>query len=95
MDSKQFLTVVWLAAFLATPIAAWSCSAAGENTHVGELIAVNVEINSFTIRDAESQSPITFISDDNVIEALKNIKGMVQVLYQEEGHQLRAIDVAY
>lgn len=95
MDLRHFLAVAGLAAFLSFPVAAWSCSAAGENTHVGELMAVNVEVNSFTIRDAETQSPITFISDDNLIKALKDIKGMVQVLYQEEGHKLRAIDVAY
>lgn len=95
MDPRRFLAVAGLAAFLLAPMAAWSCSAAGENTHVGELIAVDAKVNSFTIRDAETRSPITFISDDNLIKALKDIKGMVQVLYQEEGHALRAIDVAY
>jgi hypothetical protein len=95
MDPRHFLAVAALAAFLVAPIAAWSCNAAGSNTHVGKLMAVDIEINSFTIRDAESHGAITFISDDTLIKALKDIKGMVQVRYQKEGHELRAIDVAY
>lgn len=95
MDLRRFLAAAGLAAFLVAPVTAWSCNAAGKNTHVGELMAVNAELNSFTIRDAESHGAITFISDDNLIKALKDIKGMVQVRYQKEGHELRAIDVAY
>ena len=95
MDPKRFLAATGLALFLFVPVTAWSCNAAGKNTHVGELIAVDAGVNSFTIRDVESRGAITFISDDSVIKALKDIKGMVQVRYQKEGHQLRAIDVVY
>ena len=95
MDPKRFFAATGLALFLLVPVTAWSCNAAGKNTHVGELIAVDAGINSFTIRDVESHGPITFISDDNLIKALKDVKGMVRVRYQKEGHELRAIDVAY
>jgi hypothetical protein len=95
MIRRYLVGVVAAIAILAGPGAAWACSAAGDSTHIGMLTAVDVQAKSFTIIDAETSRPITFLSDDALLRDLKGAKGLIQVLYEEDGDKLRAIDVRY
>ncbi|MFQ6021975.1 MAG: hypothetical protein ACE5NW_04585 [Acidiferrobacterales bacterium] len=95
MLRRYVLAVVFAVAVAAAPAATWACSAAGSNTHVGQLMKVDTTAKSFTIFDVETASPITFLSDEALIQGLKGVQGMVQVLYEEHGDVLRAVDVLY
>ena len=92
---KTILTGAALACALATSSNVWACDAAGKNTHIGSLMTVNAEQSTFTIRDAQSRSPITFVANNEIIQGLKEAKGSVMVNYQEDGDTLTAIGVTF
>ncbi len=74
-------------------VAALACSAAGPNTHVGNLLSVDADQGKFTIRDAETQQPLTFTASDAILALLKSSGGMVFVDYEQDGDILKALDV--
>lgn len=78
------------------PVSAWACDAAGPNTHIGKVMSVDATKMTFTIRDAQTRSPITFIAKDtSIIDGLKGINGMITVNYEEEGDDLTAVGVTF
>ena len=70
-------------------------SHAAQQTHVGQVTAVDMGAGSFTIFDVQTATPITFVSDKTLLEGLENVNGMVQVKYEHDGDALRAIDILY
>lgn len=99
MDRKTFIRTTMsataLAIALVTSSATWACDAAGKTTHIGSLMTVNAEQNSFTIQDAQSHNPITFTASHEIIEGLKDAKGNVMVNYKEDGDSLTAVGVTF
>ncbi len=95
MNMKTILAGAALACTLVTSSTVWACDAAGKNTHVGSLMTVNAEQSTFTIQDAQSRSPITFVANNEIIEGLKEAKGSVMVNYKEDGDTLTAIGVTF
>jgi hypothetical protein len=79
----------------AAPIATWACQAAGQNVHVGKLMAIDAKANSFTIFDVETANAITFASDEKTLKGLQDARGMVQVHYERVGDVLKALEVRY
>jgi len=73
----------------------WACSAVGANKHVGKLLCVDAAANSFTVLDAETIRPITFLADQNILSRLAGHEGQVLVEFEAEGTNLRAIDVRF
>lgn len=90
---RKALTACAIAAALWIPIGAWACSAAGANTHIGVLKSVDTKAKSFTIIDAETRSPITFVSDEAILKDLAGAKGTIGVSYEDTGGVLRAVEV--
>ena len=87
------LTAFAIATALSIPVGAWACQAAGSNTHVGRLLSVDVKAKSFTIIDAETRHPITFVSNEAILKDLAAAKGTIGVSYEDTGGLLRAVEV--
>jgi hypothetical protein len=62
---------------------------------MGQLMSVNAADKTFTIRDAQSRGPITFVANNEIIEGLKEAKGSVMVNYEEDGETLKAVGVTF
>jgi hypothetical protein len=74
----------------ATP--ALACKAAGENKHVGQVTAIDAKAGNFTIRDAETQSLITFTAKADILKSVAADK-RIMVSYKEENGKLVAVEV--
>ena len=95
MAIKNLLITATLTAGLIMPASLLACDAMGKNTHVGNLVSVDAANSTFTIRDAQSRGPITFIANNEILEGLKQADGSIMVNYQEEGDTLTAIGVTF
>jgi hypothetical protein len=95
MNMKTILTGAALASALITSSTVWACDAAGKSTHIGSLMTVNAEQSTFTIQDAQSRGPITFVANNEIIQGLKDAKGSIMVNYTEEGDTLTAVGVTF
>lgn len=94
----QYKTIVALLLGLLTLLPTtnvWSCSALGPNKHMGFLLDISESSKSFTIHDAESNSPITFQADDTILDHLKNAQGRILVGFESEGSDLRATEINF
>ena len=78
---------------LATAPAAWACSIAGPNTHIGTVKAVDPAKHTLTMKDAETGEDLTFVADRP--EMLKGIapKDRVTVVFTAQGKTLRATSI--
>ncbi len=94
MKRKHLLPILFSAGLVAAP-PALACGAAGPSTHVGPVLAVAPQEGTFTILDAESQSPITFRASSEIIGEAKAATGSVMVDYEAKDGVLRATDVRY
>lgn len=73
-----------------------ACDAMGPGAHMGQLMSVNAAQSTFTIRDAQSQSPITFSASDEIIAGLEGMNGSVMVKYEKEDDgNLNAVGVTF
>lgn len=85
-----------LAALITVPGTLWACDAAGKQTHIGNITAVDTSAKSFTIRDAQTQSLITFAANNEIMSNLKEAKGSIMVNYEEaENGNLNAVGVTF
>jgi hypothetical protein len=64
MGKTTTITSVLGALVLFTSTTAWACSAVGPNKHVGMLLNIDKPGQSFTVLDAETNRPITFLADE-------------------------------
>jgi len=69
----------------------FACDAAGENTHVGQVLST--QGNQFTIRDAQSGGPINFTADATMKGALPAVGDQVAVKYSKDKNGLKAESV--
>ena len=85
-----------LAALIAVPGALWACDAAGPSTHIGNITGVDTSTKSFTIRDAQTQSLITFAANTEILRSLKDSSGSIMVNYEEaDNGSLKAVGVTF
>lgn len=92
----RFLTTIF--AVLMSLSLSWSalaCEGAGANKHVGMVTQVDAGKKTFTIKDAETQKPITFSANEAIISGLKGYSGKVLVSYEENAEGLKATGVTF
>lgn len=78
-----------------TPAIGLACEGAGKMTHMGNVLSVDASGKTFTIRDAQTSSPITFAANTEILEGLKNAKGSIMVNYEGKGDKLTAVGVTF
>jgi len=71
--------------------ASFACESAGTNVHIGEVTSINS--STFTLLDAETNSPIEFIASSEVLLALAGLNRTIAVDYHEEEGRLVALTV--
>lgn len=87
---KKLITVTALSGFIAFAVSpAWACSMAGPNTHIGVVTDVNASANTFTMMDAETQHPITFVATPELLKGLSKSQ-QVTVTFHKTGKNLTA-----
>jgi hypothetical protein len=84
------LSLAMLLFFAAGPSLA--CDAAGPNTHVGVVTAVDAAKKTFTLKDAQTGKPLTFAATPEQLQGLR-VKDEVSVVYAAEGEKLRAATI--
>ncbi|MDH5324025.1 MAG: hypothetical protein OEZ68_18845 [Gammaproteobacteria bacterium] len=95
MNTRLLSKIVLMGALIA-PITTWACDAAGPSTHIGNVLSVDAGKKTFTIRDAQSNSPITFAASNEIIDGLKGAKGSVMVNYEDsDDGGLKAVGVTF
>jgi len=96
MNKRIILTGALLLAALFNVSAVQACDAMGPSTHMGNLMSVDAAKHTFTIRDAQSSSPITFIATKEIITSLKGFAGSLMVDYEEnDDGALDAVGVTF
>jgi len=101
MKKRNLLNGSLLAATLFTGAllisgSALACDAMGPSTHMGQLMSVDAEKQTFTIRDAQSSTPITFDATQEIITGLKGFAGNLKVNYEEnDAGGLNAVGVTF
>ena len=93
MKARNLIAALVLTMLLMTTGAALACSAVGPNTHVGMLLGIDEAAQTFTVLDAQTNQPITFLADEAILASVRNAKGRVFVDFEAEGSDLRAISV--
>jgi hypothetical protein len=95
LSSTLLATALFTGAFLASG-SALACDAMGPSKHMGELVSVDPDKQTFTIRDAQSRSPITFDATQEIITGLKGFAGSLMVNYEEnDAGGLNAVGVTF
>ena len=87
--------VLLIAGLVAAPVASWACDGAGPATHIGKVTSLDPAAKKFTIKDVQSQGPITFVASDDILNGLKGAKGMVTVKYEEKNGGYEAVGVTF
>ena len=95
MTKRLFAAAAVVAAIAGSPLAAWACDGAGPATHIGKVTAIDAAGKKFTIKDVQSQGPITFSANDEIIKGVQGAKGMVTVKYEEGDGGLKAVGVTF
>lgn len=95
MSKLKLLAISAALAFSTTPLLSLACGP-GHSAHMGAVLSVDASGKTFTIRDAETQAPITFLASNKIISGLKDAKGSVMVNYQKEKDgKLKATGVTF
>lgn len=97
MTKQIIIKAILLGALFITPIATWACDAAGKNTHIGTVQSVDASGKTFTIIDAQTRMPITFMANNEIIDGLKDAKGSVMVNYEQMdgSSDLKAVGITF
>ncbi len=93
---RNTLAFTLLTASLFVSSAAFACDSMGPATHMGQLMSIDATKNTFTIRDAQSQSSITFAANSDILTGLKDASGSIMVNYEEnDAGGLDAVGVTF
>lgn len=95
--NKKTLVAAVLSTGLALPVAALACGGVASGKHMGDVVAVDSSAKTFTIRDAETRSPITFTANEEIVAAVaKSNDATVMVNFEETAEGgLRALGVTF
>ena len=77
---------------LVSASSASACDAAGPNTHVGIVTAIDLTRKILTLKDAETTRPIAFVATAEQLRGVK-LEDEVSVIYVVDGKQLRATSI--
>jgi len=69
-----------------------ACEAAGPNTHVGAITAIDPTGRTLTLKDAETTKPIVFVVTSEQLRGIK-VADEVAVTYRVDGDRLRATSI--
>ena len=72
-----------------------ACGLPDSTTHVGELMSIDKQEKQFTILDMMLGIPVSFIADTRILSDLEGAKGTIQVDFEKQGDQLKALAVRY
>ncbi|HTN43989.1 MAG TPA: hypothetical protein VMN77_09380 [Nitrospiria bacterium] len=93
MKNQYLVVVALLTVFLLGSVTTgWACKSAGPNTHVGRVTTIDAKAKTFTIQDAETNQPVTFVATGTILDEL-NVKDRVMVGYKEEKGRMVAVDI--
>lgn len=96
MNKRNILLFTLFSALLLASSVTLACDAAGPNKHIGQLLSIDATSKTFTIRDAQSQSPITFTANNEILTGLKEASGSIMVNYEEKDDgDLNAVGVTF
>jgi len=82
MSKKLFISGI-LAIFMGFSSAVFACGGEASGKHIGSMMKVNASSSTFTIRDMETNSPITFNASSDIMSEVKKASGRVMVNYEE------------
>ena len=94
MKTKIHL-VLAIAMIFSISTSTWACTAAGPSTHVGNVLTVDLEKNTFTILDAQNVSPVKFQASEDIMEKVVNATGTAFVDFEVDGINLVATQVSF
>jgi hypothetical protein len=96
MTKRNTIAFTLFTASLFVSGATFACDAMGPSKHMGQLMTIDNEKNTFTIRDAQSQSPVTFTANSDILSGLKDASGSIMVNYEEnDAGGLNAVGVTF
>lgn len=95
MQRKLIVSVVASAVLMTVSASGWACKMAGPNKHVGVVMKVDQMAGTFTIRDAETNAPIVFSADREMLSNAQHAQGPILVSYENREKQLVAVDISY
>ena len=97
MNMRKLVSIALFTAvtvFSASSVLACGGDASGK--HMGSMLKVNASKSTFTIRDAETASPITFNADADIMAEVKSANGRIMVNYEENDEgALTAVGVTF
>ncbi|MDX1811442.1 MAG: hypothetical protein R3240_05815 [Gammaproteobacteria bacterium] len=94
--SKKLLMGSILSIFMAFSASVFACGGEASGKHIGSMLNVNADKSTFTIRDMETNSAITFNADADIMAEVKNASGRIMVNYEEDDEgSLVATGVAF
>lgn len=83
--------VILIVLILFSVSASFACDSAGSNVHIGEV--TSIDSGTFTLLDAETNSPIKFTASPDLLLALAGLRRTIAVDYQQEEGRLVALAV--
>jgi len=90
---KTLMLVISLTLGSIASFAGLACGSPDSTTHVGKLTSVDRSAGQFTIVDMMLGTPISFEADAQLLSNLENMKGTIQVDFEDEGDRLKALEV--
>ena len=94
--NKKLSIALIAAAALFSSSAVFACGGEASGKHIGSMMKVNAANSTFTIRDAETSSPITFNAGSDIMTELKGVNGRIMVNYEENDEGgLTAVGVTF
>jgi len=92
---KYLLLIVTIALSIGFSTSTLACEAAGPTTHVGSVLKVDPENNTFTILDAQTVTPVQFHATKDIIKKVVKENGAAVVVYEIDGINLVATNVSF
>ena len=92
MKRLYALALVPLVGMLSAAAPALACEAAGPNTHVGVVTAVDHARSRLSLKDAETGGPLTFLARPDLLRGIAP-KDEVTFTFAPEGKTLRATSI--
>ena len=72
-----------------------ACGPEASKTHMGKLVNIDPAHQSFTIQDAQTNHPITFAANGEIINGLQGYAGNLMVNYEQTDTGLKAVGVTF
>jgi len=91
----KILLVLAIAMNFSISTSTWACSAAGASTHVGNVLKIDLENNTFTILDAQTVNPVEFQASEDIMKKVVNATGTAFVDFEVDGINLVATQVSF